>query len=69
MRHAGQPMLWTLGVLALLIMLPIAGLLWMTAVPGRSHGGALPPLTPDQEQLAARLRDRVRAISRRRGDA
>jgi hypothetical protein len=65
MRHAGQPMLWTLGVLALLIMLPIAGLLWMTAVPGRSHGGALPPLTPDQEQLAARLQDHVRAIASR----
>ena len=59
-------MLWTLLVgMGLLLLLPVAGLLWMTAVPGRSHAGALPPLTPEQEQLAARLQDHVRAIASR----
>ncbi len=58
-------MLWLLGVLAILIALPVAGVLWMTAVPGRSHNGPLPPLTPDQAQLAARLQEHVRAVASR----
>ena len=37
----------------------------MTAVPGRSHAGALPPLTPEQVELAARLQEHVRAIASR----
>jgi hypothetical protein len=44
-------MLWILGAPAILIGLLVAGVLWMTAVPGRSHTGPLPPLTPDQVQL------------------
>ena len=58
-------MLGFIGALALLVVLPIAGVLWMTAVPGRSHTGPLPPLTPDQVHLAARLRDHVRAVASR----
>ena len=51
-------MLWMLGAFGLLLVaLPVAGVLWMTAVPGRSHAGALPPLTPEQIELAARLQD------------
>ena len=57
-------MLWILGALGLLLLaLPVAGVLWMTAVPGRSHAGPLPPLTPDQAALAARLREHVRAVA------
>ncbi len=56
-------MMWALGVLTLLISLLIAGVLWMTSVPGRSHTGPLPPLTPDQLQLASRLHDHVRAVA------
>ena len=59
-------MLWMLGAFGLLLFaLPVAGVLWMTAVPGRSHAGALPPLTPEQVELAARLQDHVRAIASR----
>ena len=35
----------------------------MTAVPGRSHEGPLPPLTAEQRQLAARLERHVRAVA------
>ncbi|HLM42183.1 MAG TPA: M28 family peptidase [Microvirga sp.] len=56
-------MLWALGAVALLISLPVAAVLWMTSVPGRAHAGPLPPLTPDQLQLAERLQDHVRAIA------
>jgi peptidase M28-like protein len=57
--------LWILGALGLLVALPMAGVLWITAVPGRSHAGALPPLTPDQVALAARLQEHVRAVASR----
>ncbi len=58
-------MLWVLGALALLVSLPVAGVLWMTSVPGRSHEGPLPPLTSDQLQLASRLQDHVQAVASR----
>ena len=59
-------MLWMLGAFGLLLVaLPVAGVLWMTAVPGRSHAGALLPLTPEQVELAGRLQDHVRAIASR----
>ena len=35
----------------------------MTAMPGRSHTGALPPLTPQEEALAARLEEHVRRLA------
>jgi Peptidase family M28 len=57
--------LWILGALGLLVALPVAGVLWMTAVPGRSHAGPPPPLTPDQAALAARLQEHVRAVASR----
>jgi hypothetical protein len=41
----------------------VAGVLWTAAVPGRSHSGALPPLTPEQIELAGRLQDHVRAVA------
>jgi hypothetical protein len=55
-------------LVALLIVLalfaaPVAALLWMTAVPGKSFAGPLPPLTPAQSQLAQRLRAHVTAIA------
>ncbi len=56
-------MLWTLGALALLIAMPIGAVLWMTSVPGSSHSGPLPPLTPGQVQLSQRLREHVRAVA------
>ena len=66
MRSAGgKPVLWLLGTLTLLVILLVAGVLWMTSVPGRSHAGLLPPLTPEQVQLAARLRHHVRAVASR----
>ncbi len=61
----GIALLWLIGTLALLVVALVAGVLWMTAVPGRSYAGPLPPLTPDQAQLAERLRDHVRAVASR----
>ena len=62
----GRPGLWILGALGLLLLaLPVAGVLWMTAVPGRSHAGPLPPLTPEQIELAAKLQGHVRAVASR----
>jgi Zn-dependent M28 family amino/carboxypeptidase len=49
--------------LLLLVGLSVGGVLWMTSVPGRSHEGPLPPLTPEQVQLAMRLREHVTAIA------
>ena len=37
-------------------------LLWMTRMPGRSHEGPLPPLTPSQVELRDRLRADVLAL-------
>ena len=57
-------MLWILGAFGLLLVaLPVAGVLWMTAVPGRSHTGALPPLTPEQVELVGRLQNHGEAIA------
>ena len=57
--------MWILAAIALLVILPVAGVLWMTSVPGRSHAGPLPPPTPEQVQLAARLQDHVRTVASR----
>jgi hypothetical protein len=61
----GNALLWLVGTLALVIVALVVGVLWMTAVPGRSHAGPLPPLTPEQVELAARLRDNVQAVASR----
>ena len=58
-------MLWLLGTLGLVTVALVVGVLWMTAVPGRSHAGPLPPLTPEQVELAARLWDHVQAVASR----
>ena len=42
---------------------PALTLLWMTAVPGQSYNGPLPPMTADQPVLAMRLRTHVTAIA------
>lgn len=42
---------------------PVLVLLWMTATPGQSFAGSLPPLTPDQRQLSTRLHDHIVAIA------
>lgn len=54
-----------LSLLAALLVFatPVLILLWMTAVPGQSYAGPLPPMTPDQRVLAARLRGHVVAIA------
>ena len=43
----GNALLWLIGTLALLVVALVVGVLWMTAVPGRSHVGSLPPLRVD----------------------
>lgn len=53
---------WSIFLL-LLIGVPLSTLLWMTAVPGHSYTGPLPPPDPAQKQLAARLETHVRAIA------
>lgn len=52
-----------LGVLTVLFGLPVGFFLWMTAVPGSSFAGPLPPITADQIALAGRLRMDVTAIA------
>jgi Peptidase family M28 len=53
------------GVLSMLVGLPVAALLWMTAVPGRSYDRPLPPLDRGQSELADRLRHHVEAVAGR----
>ncbi|WP_200887468.1 M28 family peptidase [Sphingomonas sp. ERG5] len=55
--------LLAMSLVAMLFLSPVAILLWMTAVPGKSHIGALPPLTADQAAMARRLRGHVDAIA------
>lgn len=52
-----------LALVGLLFALPVAALMWMTAVPGTSWRGALPPPTPEERDLAGRLRGHVVAIA------
>jgi hypothetical protein len=62
-RLIGVKLLALLIVLLLLIGAPVATLLWLTAVPGRSHEGPLPPLSGVEAQLAERLEEHVRAVA------
>ncbi|MGF7150535.1 hypothetical protein FHS96_004193 [Sphingomonas zeicaulis] len=52
------------AILLILLMFgtPVAVLLWVTAVPGRSHEGPLPALTAEQRLLAEHLVAHVTAI-------
>jgi hypothetical protein len=52
-----------LGLLLLLALAFTATLLWMTSVPGRSHEGPLPALTPVEMDLAQRLERHVRGVA------
>lgn len=52
-----------LALLALIFATPVLALFWMTAVPGQPFAGPLPPLTPVEQALAARLRSHVVAIA------
>lgn len=49
-----------------LLAAAVAGLLWyMVSVPGKSHAGPLPPLTPEEELARDNLRRHVAAIAGR----
>jgi hypothetical protein len=56
-----------LGFLAVATAIALAlvggGLYYMTAMPGRSYQGSLPPLTEQERQLGARLKTHVTAIA------
>jgi hypothetical protein len=52
-----------LTIVLALFAAPVLALLWMTAVPGRSYSGPLPPLTQEQAALAERLRSEVVATA------
>jgi len=52
------------AVLLVIVSVPVLLLLWMTAVPGRSHAGPLPAVTPAQARLADALRRHVETIAR-----
>ena len=51
-----------ISLILLMFGTPVDALLWATAVPGRSHEGPLPALTPEQRLLAERLTAHVTAI-------
>lgn len=59
-RMGGAVVLPLLGAVAL----AGGGLGYMTAMPGESFRGPLPPLTPEEERLAGRLREHVAQIAR-----
>jgi hypothetical protein len=52
-----------LAIVLALFASPVLALLWMTAVPGKSWTGPLPPLSPKEADLATRLRTHVEAIA------
>ena len=59
-----------MALLAVLVVLALAAagygaLHYMTAVPGKPHRGALPPLTPEEVALAASLERHIATIAAR----
>jgi hypothetical protein len=53
-----------IGVVAVLLVVTVAGLAWYTAsMPGESYRGGLPTATAEQQQLAERLRGHVMALA------
>jgi hypothetical protein len=57
-------------VIALLVLVTLAAAVcgavyYMTGVPGRSHAGPLPPLTPEERALVPRLERHIAAIASR----
>lgn len=66
MTEDPPPVSWLIGSLAALaglIVALVAAVLWMTAVPGRSHDGPLPALTEAEADLVPHLRGHVEAIA------
>jgi Peptidase family M28 len=61
----GKSLLVLLLVVALLAAGAYAVLLYLTRVPGKSHQGALPPLTGEERAIAATLRRHVETIAAR----
>jgi hypothetical protein len=59
--------MWWLAALVLLALLAVGygALQYMTAVPGRSHHGLLPPLTDEEMALAVSLRRHIAVIAAR----
>src|SRR5215475_8506450 len=56
----------TLAIVFLLLLAAAYGALhYTTGVPGRSHGGPLPPLTDEERALAVTLRQHIEAIAAR----
>ncbi|MEO9130486.1 MAG: M28 family peptidase [Sphingomonas sp.] len=62
-RPTGSRIFGCALALVMLVGLPVAAILWMTAVPGRSWIAPLPPLDPGQQQIATNLEAHVRAIA------
>ena len=59
-----------MALFAVLVVLALAAagygaLHYMTAVPGKPHRGALPPLTPEEVALAASLKRHIATIAAR----
>jgi hypothetical protein len=57
------PRAFAAAAVATLFLTPVALILWMTAVPGQSHQGPLPPWPPQDTPLTAALERDVRAIA------
>jgi hypothetical protein len=58
-------MVIALLALATLAAVVAAGVYYMTGVPGSSHAGPLPPLTPDEQALVPLLERHIEAIASR----
>ena len=52
----------------LLIVLPVSLYFFMISMPGKSHAGPLPPLGPEQAELAAALRRHVAELAEKIGE-
>jgi hypothetical protein len=61
----GKLLVIALLVLAILAALVCGAVWYMTGVPGRSHSGALPPLTAEEQALAPLLKRHIAAIASR----
>jgi hypothetical protein len=60
-EHRGR--IVALAIVVAIFAAPVLGLLWMTAVPGKSWSGPLPRLTDAERDLSERLRTHVTAIA------
>lgn len=67
--RVGQSLLRITGALAAVALLFLAAMLVITTMPGRSHRGALPAATAEQQVLAQQLRQHVTAIAEQEHNA